>query len=35
MTCEGGIFVPIVIEKCDEITRQMFDVVVGDFAGTG
>ena len=27
---EGGILVSVVIEKCDEITRQVLDVIVGD-----
>ena len=35
MTDKGSIFVSVVIEKCDEVTRQVFDVIVGDFGRAG
>ena len=33
MTDKGGVFVPVVIEKRNEITRQVFHVVVGHLGG--
>ena len=35
MTDEGGIFVSLVIKKCDEITRQVFNAIVCHFGRTG
>jgi hypothetical protein len=35
MTDEGGILVPVVVEKRDEIARQMCDVVGRHFGRTG
>ena len=35
MTDEGSILVTVVIEKCDEVTRQVFNVIVCYFSRTG
>jgi hypothetical protein len=35
MADEGGVFVAVVIEECDEVTRQVLDVVVRHFGRTG
>jgi hypothetical protein len=35
MTNEGDIFVPVVVEKCDEIAGQVLNVVVGDYGRMG
>ncbi len=35
MADEGGVFVSVVVQKCDEVTRQVLDVVVRHFDRAG